>query len=835
MPTADRKISIYSKRLLSLTAIKDNFLDFLKETIDEVAAGVFQANSGVLDADTIGLGVGGTNSQFTLDLANAFRVIVGTGEIINLSRITGAGITVNVPYENDGSSDYYVGIKYAEVEDGIELNSRTGDPEYPSLKQSYGEGDTPDLVTDNTTYIRVRINSITESGVDHTGRNVKVWLVDPVSGVESVAFFTGTSAYSAPNNYVDIPYSGAAGPLGQDTTSNPPSTTPSDYKVFIEGASWKKNTDLRTDSDYAFIGIITSTGGVPTFDISDQFSIFAISLDAAYDGATGAGGGRIIVLDSGAMERRVPVAGTGDDQQYADRIDVFDGVDHDGGLEVVMRAGAVTERSGGGLAVFKPMKEPADDLRATEAVTLGSSTNRVTFTRGAVDLTDANVRDRSDYCLLSGFSPASINKLYKIVARTTSYVDVEELDGTVPSFSSEVGNAHLLRPMLMSVDQEYDAASTSPVVNRSLFVMGSNDPVNDATAGVPVVSQIIGGDGGGLGAILLACTEDFADESVLIYDDGTIEFGSVCRNIAGSTGKFETANGMDMTFGPGVVDGLDMDASSRTAGSEVPSTVRDLMGRWENYNGHPFFGISSVGRIAEPSLFKDDFPWHSTMMVIASTSIPHYRQLGGGGTAESITGNVQVTGGSTAAPGGGYIRLQSGTTAANLVRLIGPEMLRTHLPSGGSANRWAYFYARLAPGATGARIIRVGIVQNAESAFNHFVGLRVDYNTSNNWFFHHEDNATVRDSVDTTIAAGPGSGVVEADFQEVFLALDPDTAGTGLGPCWYWVTGMAGLVSRTLTTTVTTGNFSPILEVEGDGTNQEVWLDKWSIWNDDLK
>jgi hypothetical protein len=431
MPTNDRKIRMYPKKLLSLTGISDNFLDFLTDEINEVAAAIFQGASGVLDSDQIELVAGATNDKFSLGLTNASKVVVGGGQIIDLSQITGAGITTDIPFEDDGSSLYYVGIKFAEVEDGIEINPRTGDPEYPSLKQSYGEVGTPDLVEDNTTYIRVRINSITEGGVDHTGRTVKAWMVDPVSGVESIAFFSGTSAYSTPNNYVDIPYSGSDGPLGQDTSSNPPSTTPADYRVFIEGASWKLVTDLRLDNDYAFIGTITSTGGVPTFSVADQQSIFVNTLDRAYDGVTGSGSGRVITVDAGSVKLRSPSGATttGDDHNTQLQLDKLDSTDY---LQIMVELLMSGDNRGIPVACLEPVSNSSNDLEVGEAVSQ-TGTQTVSFTRGGVDLTAADLRisKRLNFLMLENSDEAG---LYLISSFTASTVDVlDPQTGAAPS------------------------------------------------------------------------------------------------------------------------------------------------------------------------------------------------------------------------------------------------------------------------------------------------------------------------------------------------------------------------------------------------------------------
>jgi hypothetical protein len=312
MPTNDRKVNIYNKRLLSLTALKNEFLDYLQNAVNEIGSSFFADQSGTLDNQKIGLNNGHGGSTFDIDVTNAHKVLAGN-HTIDLNVITGAGKTHTIPFENT-SGPYYAGVYFAEVEDGIEINPRTGDPEYKSLKQTFGNVATPTSVIDNTTYIRININSITESGVNHSGRTVRVWMVDPVSPSEAIAFFEGTSAYSAPNNYVDIPYSGANGPLGQDTSSQPPSTTAADYEVFIEGVTWRKNTDLRLETTCAFLGIITA-GTPPTFNIDDQILLQIVSLDRAYDGLGGLGNGRQIYSDAGAVEIITGSLGTTDEHK----------------------------------------------------------------------------------------------------------------------------------------------------------------------------------------------------------------------------------------------------------------------------------------------------------------------------------------------------------------------------------------------------------------------------------------------------------------------------------------------------------------------------------------
>lgn len=310
MPTNDRKTNLYERKLLSKTAIKDYFLDYLQGAIDEVGTAYFAGSSGTLDQDKVGLNNGHGGSTFDIDTTDAQKVLAGN-HVIDLTVITGAGITHTIPFENSVGVTYHVGVHYAEVEVGIEINPRTGDPEYVAWKQTFGNVANPTSVTDHVSYIRLVLTSITEAGASHAGRKCKVWLVDPVSRIESIAFYEGTIAYVGGLNVLDIPYSGASGPLGQDTSAAPPSTNAVDYKVFIEGISWRRFTDLSLVGEYSYLGYITG-GSPPSFNTDDQPILQLVSLDKAYDGIPGPGSGRAIDVDAGAVELNTDSGGPDD-------------------------------------------------------------------------------------------------------------------------------------------------------------------------------------------------------------------------------------------------------------------------------------------------------------------------------------------------------------------------------------------------------------------------------------------------------------------------------------------------------------------------------------------
>ena len=305
MPTGKKKANLFVNRLLSATAMKQHFLDYLVSLNDDVFASLMQGSSGVLDSDKIGLG-SGANNTVSLDATLANKVVVAGGQVITVNDNT-TSETADVPFENANGSNYYVGVRYASVPADTVLNAKRGTPEYSTLLDTFGDKGNPDSVTvsgaGTGSNLRLVLDSLLENGVDHSGRIIRVWMRVPVVGVDAVAIKEYTSQYDAisGNNFIDIPYSVAAPPLGQDVSSNPPSSTATDYECLVKGISIRKNTDLRLDSNYAFIGIVQGNdvggGAIPvTFDLADQKSVFLITLDKAYDGI-GSGAGNTIDVD----------------------------------------------------------------------------------------------------------------------------------------------------------------------------------------------------------------------------------------------------------------------------------------------------------------------------------------------------------------------------------------------------------------------------------------------------------------------------------------------------------------------------------------------------------
>lgn len=451
MATGDRKANIFINRLLSKTAMREQLLEYLSDKLDDTISAFFQGGQGTLDDEKIGLAADG-NDRFRLDLTNANKVGVATGQFIVIPDEN--DVSKFIKFENAAAVPYHVGVRYNEVVwDEVDTNPKYGNAEYPSIMDSLGELGAPDSVA-NTPGVKIalNINGLTESGVDHSGRTVKVWLTVPVSGVQAIAFFEGVSYYSAPNNFVDIPYSGANGPLGQDTGSNPPSTTAGDYRCFIKGVTWRRNTDLSLDPTYAYLGTVTGGGaGNPpsSTDISAQTLLYLLTLDRAYDGpSTVPGFGRAINLDAGAVELNTGTGTTGDDSYAQLRLNRLNSVEY-AQFMLTMLTGDISEIP---LAILQPMQWA--EMTFDEPVNQ-SGTQRLDFTRVGAIPNAAGLRISNRHHLVY-LEDSPEKGLYGISAVGATYIDVVDLKtGAAPSaWTTGSGRkANVLVPRVVFADE----------------------------------------------------------------------------------------------------------------------------------------------------------------------------------------------------------------------------------------------------------------------------------------------------------------------------------------------------------------------------------------------
>lgn len=433
MATGAKRVNITSKRFMSEQSYADYFFDYLDALILNVTSKVWSSQRGVFGAASL---VSGGNDLFSVTTL-PIEFLDGNGNIVTLDSSEGTA----VPFENESAIDYDVAIKHVEIPFGVFANSRTGNPFYDAFEDRVGDSADPGSVSEASGMLTINVNSVFESGVDHSGRKVTVWLKQPVSNVESVAIERDlVVSYSAPNNTVTT-----AALLGQ--TPGMASTTASDYTVAAQGPTVRRNTNLQTTAPYAFIGTVTGGGagnppsGFSTtgqIDVSDGINP---DLQEAYEN------GRTIVPNgvSTAGEVNINTTDAGSDYRAALAID---------------RRGSDGNEDGSACAYF--LQDPDSGVAIGVLTTLTDSTNLQTsepadksgtnnldFTRGGVDLTTV-VDPRHDLVLLTGYS--SVNGLFlinQVVDANTLEVKQLGNGGDPASWPVESGNAQILRARML--------------------------------------------------------------------------------------------------------------------------------------------------------------------------------------------------------------------------------------------------------------------------------------------------------------------------------------------------------------------------------------------------
>ena len=259
MDYGSEKIGIYNKKFIPDTQMRVNFLGFLTAGMDSLYASIFPGQ-GCLGA-AIPLGASGNDS---FDITLPFNVVmVMDGGTRKLAADSGdVGVFEQVPFENESAIPYYIGLKFLEIPDQMQLNVRNGRVEADTWRQSVGESGDPDSVADlGSDQLKIVLDTILEAGVNHSGRICRIKLKEPVS--LAAAYEDLVVQWDGSNNYVVSTY------MGQIT----PSVDETDYIGYTEGPTVKRNTDLSTDPDYTFLGTVTGSGAgtTPTvFDITGQ-------------------------------------------------------------------------------------------------------------------------------------------------------------------------------------------------------------------------------------------------------------------------------------------------------------------------------------------------------------------------------------------------------------------------------------------------------------------------------------------------------------------------------------------------------------------------------------
>lgn len=290
MSTDQTFLRMYSKKNLGLLDLRDRFLDALMTMVREGTQIQFRS-PGVFDASVVvEPESGGGALQIDIARLASMRATDGTGLLLKFN--AGDARLQNVKIPPSAGVVFHVGLEQSLIEDGIEINPRTGLAEYSSFVELPGRVGNPDLVTDGGASITLVVNSITGSGDDHSGRMVRVWLKSradggpgPLSTDVGVAIQTIGIVFTGGNNQITIPNL-----MGQSAASE----LESDYEIQLVGPTVRRlsaGTMIGT-TGIVFLAAVTgvASGVIPGGNISTvsqnviAFSESAISTVLRIDG-----------------------------------------------------------------------------------------------------------------------------------------------------------------------------------------------------------------------------------------------------------------------------------------------------------------------------------------------------------------------------------------------------------------------------------------------------------------------------------------------------------------------------------------------------------------------
>ena len=228
----------------------DNFQDLVQKFTEDLYARIFP-DSGVYQGGII------TSSLVdTFDISTPLEGSNSLGKDV----VFDPSLANQIPFENELGIDYFVGVQQMDLPSGVETNVRTGKFKYVFTTEAVGERADPDLVVDDADgTMTIRVNSVTESTVDHSGRTIRIFLkgTEDGGGVGPLSLITPFEdlvvQYDGVNNFVE-----SVTGLGQLATAI--SVIASDYEIALLGPSVKRLTDLRLVDPVIFLGIITGGG-----------------------------------------------------------------------------------------------------------------------------------------------------------------------------------------------------------------------------------------------------------------------------------------------------------------------------------------------------------------------------------------------------------------------------------------------------------------------------------------------------------------------------------------------------------------------------------------------
>lgn len=273
---------LYNKKVLALSAFKDQLFDYLR-SLTEDAVGLVYDRPTVLQVP-VEVRPSGEDPN-TISVGHFFesRVMTnGKGRIIRITGTPSELHNIKVPWEEGNGEAMMVGLRSCLVEDGVETNPRTGELEYSRVREDIGDVAEPGDVIDNgNDTLTFDVTSFFDAPrPSQAGRRFRVWLkprseggIGPKLPLAVDAFQTAAATYDGTGVRMLVTIDGT---LGQGTL---PSTDAAMYRIQALGPriTYNGNINLSEEEGTVFLGIVYAIAsgevyvdGDGNFDITGQ-------------------------------------------------------------------------------------------------------------------------------------------------------------------------------------------------------------------------------------------------------------------------------------------------------------------------------------------------------------------------------------------------------------------------------------------------------------------------------------------------------------------------------------------------------------------------------------
>ncbi len=253
MSTDSVRTRFYDRRPIGLVDFRDRIVGYVTGELKATVARVYSIDGAF--GSQITVAPAATANRVDVAPAAAWAATDGLGTLLGGAAEDTRLQGVRIP--PGAGTLFHVGLRAVDVVEGVEANPRTGQLEYSRIREEVGVLGTPDSVTVESGQLRVIVDTLLEAGYDHSGRQVRIWLIPvqeggpgPSAVDPGAAIVTGTVTYAGGHNSILVD------PLEQAV----PSTTASDYAICLVGprVTRKDAVNLTGESGTVFLAEVTS-------------------------------------------------------------------------------------------------------------------------------------------------------------------------------------------------------------------------------------------------------------------------------------------------------------------------------------------------------------------------------------------------------------------------------------------------------------------------------------------------------------------------------------------------------------------------------------------------